>query len=89
MALGASRKSIAELVGRQSFTMTTMGLVLGLGAAAGLAWWMRTLLFEVQPFSIPVYGGVCVILVAAIAIATILPARRAMRVDPLAALRTE
>jgi predicted permease len=89
MALGASRKSIAELVGRQTFTMTMIGLVLGLGAAAGLAWWMRTLLFEVQPFSIPVYGGVCVILVAAIALAAVLPARRAMRVDPLEALRTE
>jgi putative ABC transport system permease protein len=89
LALGASPKSIAELVGRQTFAMTLVGLLLGLGAAAGLAWWMRTLLFEVEPFSMPVYAGVCVMLVAAIALATVLPARRAMRVDPLTALRTE
>ena len=89
LALGASRTSIAELIGRQTLRMTMAGLALGLGAAAGLAWWMRTLLFEVQPFAIPVYAAVCVILSAAIALATVLPARRATRVDPLTALRTE
>ncbi|HYN06384.1 MAG TPA: ABC transporter permease [Vicinamibacterales bacterium] len=89
LALGASRRSIAELIGRQTVKMTVMGLALGLGGAAGLAWWLRSLLFEVQPFAIPVYAGVCVILVIAIALATVLPARRATRVDPLIALRTE
>jgi putative ABC transport system permease protein len=89
LALGASRRSIAELIGRQTLSMTTAGLLIGLGAAAGLAWWMRTLLFEVEPFSIPVYAGVCLILAAAITVATLLPARRATRVDPLIALRAE
>jgi putative ABC transport system permease protein len=89
LALGASRTSIAELIGRQTLGMTMAGLVLGLAAAAGLAWWMRALLFEVRPFAIPVYAAVCVILTAAIVLATVLPARRATRVDPLIALRTE
>ena len=89
LALGASRKSIAELIGRQTVKMTIVGLVLGLCGAAGLAWWLRSLLFEVQPFAIPVYAGVSVILVTAIALATILPARRATHVDPLIALKTE
>ena len=69
--------------------MTIAGLLLGLGAAAGLAWWLRSLLFDVEPFAMPVYAGVCLILVAAITLATVLPARRATRVDPLIALRTE
>lgn len=89
LALGASRTSIAELIGRQTVKMTIVGLVIGLAGAAGLAWWLRSLLFEVEPFAIPVYAGVSVILVAAIALATVLPARRATRVDPLIALRTE
>ena len=89
LALGASRASIAELIGRQTLTMTVTGLVLGLTAAAGLAWWLRSLLFEVEPFAVPAYAGVCLILTVAIALATVLPARRATRVDPLIALRTE
>ena len=89
LALGASRTSIAELIGRQTLGMTVAGLALGLTAAAGLAWWMRSLLFEVRPFAIDAYAGVCVILAAAITLATVLPARRATRVDPLTALRTE
>ena len=89
LALGASRRSIAELIGRQTLTMTITGLLLGLSAAAGLAWWLRSLLFEVEPFAIPVYAGVCFVLAAAIGLATVLPARRATRVDPLIALRTE
>jgi putative ABC transport system permease protein len=89
LALGASRTSIAELIGRQTLGMTMAGLALGLTAAAGLAWWMRSLLFEVQPFAIHAYAAVCVILAAAILLATVLPARRATRVDPLTALRTE
>jgi putative ABC transport system permease protein len=89
LALGASRTSIAQLIGRETLRLTLSGLLFGLAAAAGLAWWMRTLLFEVEPFAVPVYAGVSVVLVAAIAVATILPARRATRIDPLAALRTE
>ncbi len=89
LALGASRQSIAELIGRQTIRMTLAGLVIGLSGAAGLAWWMRSLLFEVEPFEVPVYAGVSLILAMAIALATVLPARRATRVDPLTALRTE
>jgi putative ABC transport system permease protein len=89
LALGASRRSIAELIGRQTLAMTAAGLLLGLAAGAGLAWWLRSLLFEVEPFAIPVYAGVSLVLAAAIALATVVPARRATRVDPLIALRTE
>lgn len=50
---------------------------------------LSTLLFGVQPFDVPTYAVVGVILVVAVLLAVIVPARRAPRVDPIVALRTE
>ena len=89
LALGATRGSIIRLVGRQTVTMTIAGVALGLIGAALLAGWMRTVLFDVDPYAMSVYASVALVLAAAIALATIVPARRAMRVDPLIALKTD
>jgi ABC-type antimicrobial peptide transport system permease subunit len=89
LALGASRANIIGLVGRQTAIMTIIGVATGLGGAALLAGWMRTVLFEVDPFALPVYAGVALVLIVSIALATIVPARRAMRVDPLIALKAD
>ena len=89
LALGASRAGIIRLVGRQTLTMTIGGMLAGLGGAALLAWTMSSVLFDVNPYAVPVYSGVVLILATAIVLATIVPARRAMRVDPLIALKTD
>jgi hypothetical protein len=89
MALGAQTVDIGVLVGRQALAMVVGGLVLGLGAAAAAAQWMRSLLYGVAP-SDPrslAAAAVFVALVAAGAIA--IPVARATRVEPAAALRQE
>jgi putative ABC transport system permease protein len=89
MALGASSGSIAGLVGRQVGLMLAAGLGVGLAGAAGLTRWMSALLFGVQPFDGVTYAAVTGLLALAVAVAAMVPARRAMRVDPLVALRAE
>jgi putative ABC transport system permease protein len=89
LALGAPRSSIIGLIGRQTSSMAIGGIAAGLVGAALLAGSMRTVLFEVDPFAWPVYSGVVLVLAVAIGLATIVPARRAMRVDPLIALKTD
>jgi ABC-type antimicrobial peptide transport system permease subunit len=60
-----------------------------LGAAAGLTRWMASLLFGVKALDPLTYAGVAAILIAAAALASYFPARRATRIDPLDALRAE
>jgi predicted permease len=89
MALGAQTVDIGVLVGRQALAMVAGGMVLGLGAAAAAAQWMRSLLYGVAP-SDPgslAAAAVFVALVAAIAIA--IPVARAAHIEPAAALRQE
>ena len=89
MALGAQPVDIGVLVGRQALAMVVGGMVLGLGAAAAAAPWMRSLLYGVAP-SDPrslAAAAVFVALVAAVAIA--IPVTRATHIEPAAALRQE
>jgi ABC-type antimicrobial peptide transport system permease subunit len=67
----------------------TIGLVLGLTGAWGLARFIQTFLFQVQPHDVSVYALVSLTLAAAGILAAFVPARRASRVDPLIALRAE
>jgi ABC-type antimicrobial peptide transport system permease subunit len=64
-------------------------LALGLALAAGVAQFTRVILFQVEPRDPAIFGGVVLVLSAAGLLACLLPARRAARVDPVVALRTE
>jgi putative ABC transport system permease protein len=87
MALGAFPVAIAGLVVRQVLTVTTVGLVLGLGGALALTRLMRNLLFEIEPTDPTVFAAAGAFLVGIALIASYVPARRAARLDPLIAIR--
>jgi putative ABC transport system permease protein len=89
MALGADRSTVLRLVIRQGLVLTAIGVVLGLAAGAAGAQVIRSLLFGVSALD-PVAFGAAALLFAIVALAaSYLPARRATRVDPMIALRTE
>ncbi len=88
-ALGASRGNIVRLIARHAMILTGAGILLG-GAGAGLASQaIAAMLFGVAPFDMVTYVGVTAILAAASAIACSVPALRAVRLDPMLALRYE
>ena len=89
MALGAQPRAIAGLVLRQSFRPIIAGLAVGLVGAVLTALAMRTLLFDVAPLDPPTFAAVSLLLSAVAFLACLLPARRATRVDPMIALRSE
>lgn len=89
MALGASPGSALCLVFRDGLRLTLAGLALGTAAAAALTQLMRNLLFEVRPLDSAAFALAVLALAAIALLACYIPARRATRVDPLAALRQE
>jgi len=89
MALGAQRTQVIGLVMRGGLRLVAVGLVLGLGAAAGTARLIQTLLYDVKPLEPVVYGGVAALFAAIAAVACLIPSLRAARIDPLDALRAE
>jgi len=88
-ALGATRRSIVSLVLRQGMTLAGFGAALGLMGAALASQAIRAMLFGVSRLDPATYLGVLLLLAAVSAIACSLPAWRAARIDPMAALRYE
>jgi predicted permease len=89
MALGASPVTVLRLVMRGALRLTAVGLVIGVVVALGLSHILSGLLYGLNPIDVPVFGGVIVLLLAVAALACYLPARRALRVDPMVAVRSE
>jgi len=89
MALGARRADVLRLVMQQGLLFTGIGLVLGVGAALAASRLLSSLLYGIRPDDPATVAAVSLGLVAAAMLACYLPARRAMRVDPMAALRYE
>jgi putative ABC transport system permease protein len=89
IALGAGDGSVVRLAVGQALRATAVGGVIGLVIALGLARAVASLLFGVKPVDPVSLGGALVVLLVVAAAAAWLPARRAARVDPMEALRTE
>jgi putative ABC transport system permease protein len=89
MALGAQSRDVLRLILKQGLILTLGGLVVGLGGAILLTRFLTGLLFEVKPTDPLTYGAVASLLAFVAAVACLIPARRATKVDPLVALRYE
>jgi putative ABC transport system permease protein len=89
MSLGAQPAQVLRLVMGQGARMALAGIALGAAAALGLTRLMRSLLFGVSAADPLTFAAVAILLVAVALAACYVPARRAMRVDPMTALRHE
>jgi ABC-type antimicrobial peptide transport system permease subunit len=89
MALGAARADVQRMVVGQALRLTSLGIALGLALAFALTRFMQSILFGVRPDDPPTFVGVTLILALSSAAAAWLPTARAVRVDPVVALRHE
>ena len=89
LALGAQKKELKWMFVRSALTLTVVGVAIGIAAAAALTQSMKSLLFGISPLDPITYLAVPLILAAAAAVASYLPARRAANVNPVEALRVE
>ncbi|MGH9430123.1 MAG: ADOP family duplicated permease [Terriglobia bacterium] len=89
MALGAERRDILRMILSQGMRLALAGVILGLAGARALTRLLRSFLFGVRPADPATFIIVASILVLVLLLSTFLPARRALRVDPLVALRHE
>ncbi len=88
-ALGATRTNLLELVLRDSLRLTAFGLIAGVFFALLASRGLATLLYAVPALDVATYLGAALLMTLACVAATLLPARRAAKVDPLTALRAE
>ncbi len=88
-ALGAQRRDVLRLVMRDGAKIALFGIASGIAGALALTHLMASLLFEVKPTDPATFAGVAILLGFVVLAACYIPARRAMRVDPMVALRYE
>ena len=89
LALGAEARQLKKMVLTQGLTLSAVGVVVGLVAAAALGRAMSSLLFGVEPIDPAAYAGAIAVILAAAALAAYVPARRAAAIDPSETLRAE
>ena len=89
LAVGAQPRQVLLLILKQGFWLTIVGVILGLGAAFALTRLLSGLLFGVAAVDLTTFATISLLLVFVSLLACYLPARRAMRIDPLSALRYE
>jgi len=89
MSMGAQRGNLMSMVMRQGTALALLGIVIGTGVALFVTRGLSRFLFGVSPFDPVTFASVAMVLFLAGSAATLLPARRATRVDPMEALRVE
>jgi len=89
MALGADARAVRTMMMRQGLALAAWGIALGVAGAFGITRIVGSLLYNVTPTDPVSFGAVVALMLLVAAIAAYLPARRATRVDPLVALRSE
>jgi ABC-type antimicrobial peptide transport system permease subunit len=89
VALGAQARTVTGMFVSDGLMLAGIGIAIGLTAALGITRLMSSLLFEVSPIDPTTYGVVSLVLIAAAALASYVPALRAAGIDPLEALRAE
>jgi putative ABC transport system permease protein len=89
MALGAQRLEVLGLVVGQGLSLAGIGIVLGLGGAAGVTQYLEGMLFGITPLDPATFVVVSLLFAAVAALAAFVPARRATKIDPIIALRVE
>lgn len=89
IALGAQWRDVLKLILKNGMLLVTLGLIIGLAGALTLTRLMTSLLFEVSPTDPITFVAVAVCVILAALLACYIPARRAIKVDPLIALRYE
>jgi putative ABC transport system permease protein len=89
MALGAQGRDVVGMIFGQGALQLGIGMTLGLAMALSVSQLLKVVLFQVEPRDPAVFTGVAVVLVAVGLLACFIPARRATRVDPLVALRSD
>jgi ABC-type antimicrobial peptide transport system permease subunit len=88
MALGAQAGAVVAGVVRGALVLAALGIGLGLAAAFGLTRYLASFLYGVSPADPITAAGVAALLIVVTLLASYVPARRAARVDPMSALRT-
>jgi predicted permease len=89
MALGAEQRDVLQLVVGQGIKVAVVGAIAGIGVALGLTRFVSSLLFGVKPGDPMTFAAIVVLLALVALAASYIPSRRAMRVDPIVALRYE
>ena len=89
VALGAQHRDLSRLVIRQGILLALIGAAIGIAAAVGVTRFMASMLFGIKATDPATFIGVAIMLVVVALAACYIPARRAMKVDPMVALRYE
>jgi len=89
MALGAQAIDVLRLVVRQGMNPVILGLIIGLAGTFAVGRLLAAQLYQISPHDPILLGAAAIVLTVAALLACLIPARRATRVDPIQALRTE
>jgi predicted permease len=89
LALGADFSGLRNMVVRQAMILAAAGIAIGIAAAWGLTRLMTSLLYKVKPADPVIFGSVALVLAVVAFLASYIPARRALLIDPVVALRYE
>jgi ABC-type antimicrobial peptide transport system permease subunit len=89
MTLGARGGNVLRLILKRGALLAGVGLVIGLGAALGATRLLRSILYDTQPGDPATFAGIALLLGLSAMVATLVPAWRATRIEPVDAIKSE